>query len=98
MNVGLSLALSEHAVNFVADSGLIAFGEVHFTRIEAHPPTVQIRDSLQEAQVRQIDMGLGILSPQTATAQTGHDYEQERVNIENHQDAIVGLPGLGAEL
>ncbi len=42
--------------------------------------------------MRQIDMGLGILSPQTATAQMNYDYDQEQTNIELHQEKMGVLP------
>lgn len=59
--------------------------------IAAEPPTVKTRDELKEAQVRQIDMMTGILSPQTATAESGRDYETEQANIEVHHDRVGSL-------
>jgi hypothetical protein len=37
-------------------------------------------------------MGLGILSPQTATAQIGQDYDQEQTNLEMHAEKSGAMP------
>jgi len=37
-------------------------------------------------------MGLGILSPQTATGQMNYDYDQEQSNIELHQEKTGVVP------
>lgn len=80
------------ALDFAAESGLITTDERRAVRISVEPPSVQVRDRLKEAQTRQIDMGLGILSPQTATAETGRDYDQEQLNIELHQEKTGSVP------
>lgn len=80
------LELLEDALQHAANHGLITQSELDSIKIDVEPPTVQVRDRLQEAQARQIDMGLGILSPQTATAQINQDYEQEQINLEAHQE------------
>ena len=92
------LELLEEALQFAADSGLITQEEINATDISIEPPRVQVRDKLEEAQARQIDMGLGILSPQTATGQINQDYEQEQMNLDVHAERTgvlsVGLPEL----
>ncbi len=45
-------------------------------------PRLQVRDALKDAQVAQINMGLGVLSPQTYCAETEHDIHQEDSNTE----------------
>lgn len=79
------LELLNEALDFAADSGLITSADRTAITIDAQPPTVQVRDRLQEAQIRQIDLGLGILSLQTATAESGRDYQQEQTNINNNR-------------
>lgn len=77
----------DHAVTV----GLITPQERSLIRVEVTPPSCKVRDELKEAQVRQIDMGLGILSPQTACAETGRDYGDEQTNIEAHQEKFGSL-------
>lgn len=91
IQIEYDLELLGDAMQYAVGSGLISQNELDSTLIQAAAPPVQAKNELVEAQVRQIDMSLGILSPQTATARIGEDYEQEQQNIEAHQDA-VGLP------
>ena len=86
------LELLEEALQFAADSGLLGSEDIAATKIEASGPTVQVRDKLQEAQIRQIHMGLDILSPQTASNDAGLDYNQEQINKEKNREATGGLP------
>lgn len=88
------VALLNEALQFAAESGLLSTSDLAAVTLTAAAPTVKVRDQFKEAQTRQIDMGLGILSPQTATAETGREYEQEQTNIELHQEKQGGLPML----
>jgi hypothetical protein len=81
------------ALQHAANSGLITQQELDSVKLNVTAPNVQVRNRLEEAQIRQIDMGLGILSPQTATGAINEDYEQEQTNIEQHQEKS-GLPML----
>ena len=83
--------LLEDGLRWAVACGLLSQDEVNQTLIDVEPTSVQVRNQLEEAQARQIDMGLGILSPQTATAQINQEYEQEQTNIELHQEK-TGLP------
>lgn len=89
------LELIQQAMEYAVDSGLISQKELDQCEIKAIPPSVKSRDELKEAQVRQIDMGLGILSKQTATAETGREYDQEQDNIEQDMERTGGIPGVG---
>jgi len=80
------LVLLNAALQYAANIGLLTQSDLHSITIQAEGPTVQVRDQLKEAQARQIDMGLGILSPQTATSQINYDYDQEQTNIELHAE------------
>lgn len=50
-------------------------------------PKLQVRDGLKDMQIAQIGMGLQILSPQTATAESERDFHQEQENIEAFKKA-----------
>ena len=94
VQVGYDLELLNEALDFAVECGLLSVADRMSVELTAEAPTVQVRDRLKESQTRQIDMGLGILSPQTATAEIGRDYEQEQTNIELHQEKQGGLPML----
>ncbi|HWB01221.1 MAG TPA: phage portal protein [Pirellulales bacterium] len=49
--------------------------------IQAEPPTLAMRNRLEEAEVFQIQYQNGILSPQTWSAMAGLDYRQEQSNL-----------------
>ena len=85
------LELLNEAMEFAADSGLISKADWDACEINAEAPSCNVRDKHQEAQVRKINMELGILSHQTASADAQLDYEQEQTNIELH-DERNGMP------
>ena len=74
--------LLNDALRHAADAGLISHDDLAQVTLEAVGPSVQVRDALKEAQVRQADIAVGILSKKTASAKAGYDYEQEQTNIE----------------
>jgi hypothetical protein len=84
--------LLNDALEHAANSGLITQADLEQVKIDVEPPAVSTRDGLKDAQIRQIDMSLGILSPQTATAQIGQDYDQEQTNIELHAEKSGAMP------
>jgi hypothetical protein len=86
------LELLNDALEHAANSGLITQDDLEQVKIDVEPPAVSTRDGLKDAQIRQIDMGLGILSPQTATAQIGQDYDQEQTNLEVHAEKSGAMP------
>lgn len=96
--IDYDLELLNDALAYAARSGLITFADLEATKVDVEPPMVSTRNKLEEAQVRQIDMGLGILSPQTATSQIGQSYDQEQTNIEVHQDKSGAMPGMGMQI
>lgn len=53
--------------------------------IQAAPPSLGVRDALQEAQVRALEFEHGLLSPQTWSQLSGLDYDQEQANVRAHQ-------------
>jgi hypothetical protein len=92
LQIEYDLELLNDAIEFAADSGLISRSDLEQVTLDVQPPSVHSRDQLQEAQVRQIDMGLGILSPQSATSQISLDYDQEQTNIEVHAEKSGAMP------
>ncbi len=52
--------------------------------IQAAPPTLAVRDPLQEAEAYRIEFQSGILSPQTWSQKRGLDYNQEQANWAAH--------------
>ena len=89
--IEFDLELLHDALRHATAVGLISQTDLNCVTINVQPPSVQVRDRKGEAEVRQIDMGLGLLSPQTASAQTNLDYDQEQTNIELHSEK-TGLP------
>ncbi len=81
------------ALTYAAQTGRISPADLEQVELHIEAPMISTRDALKEAQVRQIDMALGILSPQTATAETNRQYDQEQLNIELHQEKSGALSG-----
>ena len=55
-----------------------------FIHIQITPPSLHVRDQLQQAQVDRIAFGNGVLSPQTWSQHLGLDYDQEQKNLAMH--------------
>jgi len=56
--------------------------DVHeFVHIQVVPPSLNVRDPLQQAQVDHIAFKNGVLSPQTWSQHLGLDYDQEQKNL-----------------
>lgn len=75
--------------------GTLPAGILERVEVCLEPMSPAVRDTMVEAQARQIDMEAGILSPQTATAETGRDYETEQENIETHAERYGLVAGMG---
>lgn len=56
--------------------------------IQAVPPTLAVRDPLEEAQAYRIEYESGILSPQTWSQRRGLDYDQEQANWAEHRGKV----------
>ncbi|MEX0611113.1 MAG: hypothetical protein WD229_03240, partial [Pirellulales bacterium] len=52
--------------------------------IQIIPPSLHVRDQLQQAQVDRIAFNSGVLSPQTWSQHLGLDYDQEQKNMAVH--------------
>ncbi len=66
--------------------------------IEVEPPTLTVRDPLQEAQRHQIEIQAGTNSPQNVCQEMGRDYERITTDLEEHQERTGGGAGGGLSL
>lgn len=56
--------------------------------VQAAPPSLGVRDALNEARVRALEYEHGLLSPQTWSQLAGFDYDQEQTNLRAHRAAV----------
>ncbi len=90
----MSLVEQDKAVLRRVIDNAIAVGklprDVHeFVHIQVVPPSLNVRDPLQQAQVDHIAFKNGILSPQTWSQHLGLDYDQEQQNLTVCRGAAV---------
>jgi hypothetical protein len=55
-----------------------------FVHLQVVPPSLHVRDQLQQAQIDRIAFANGVLSPQTWSQHLGLDYDQEQKNLVVH--------------
>lgn len=84
------LELIEDALAYAVQVGILSQQDIDDTTLTVTPPDLITRDPLQMSQARSTDIAAGILSLQTATAESGRDYETEQANIEDHQERFAG--------
>jgi len=77
-------------LEYKAEAGLIDGSLLERIEIMTEPPRVQVRDEKAFADTNKILADAKILSPQTWSAKSGLDYEQEQSNIEKHQESHPG--------
>ena len=53
--------------------------------IQVEPPSLKVRDELEEVRAFRIELNSGVLSPQTWSQRRGLDYEQEQANLRAFQ-------------
>ena len=90
--IGHDLELIGEALDLAVVAGRLTDDVRRAVGVSARGPSIIARDRLQEAQAREIDLRAGIVSPQTAAAESGREYEQEQSNIEDHQQRSGGVP------
>lgn len=81
------LELIWRAVERAVAAGRLSPQAPQLVEIQASPPSLAIRDALNEARVRAIEFKHGLLSPQTWSQLSGLDYDQEQTNLRAHRDA-----------
>lgn len=64
-----------------AEAGIIPADVLERIEVQIEPPTVQVRDALQETQINLMLSQSRILSPQTWSAKENLDYAQEQENL-----------------
>jgi hypothetical protein len=65
-------------------AGALPQGVRDLVEIQIMPPSLHIRDQLQQAKVDRIAFNSGVLSPQTWSQHMGLDYDQEQKNLAVH--------------
>ena len=70
-------------------AGLLPDDTSEVLSVQAIPPSLAVRDQLEETKAWQIAFQSGILSPQTWSQMCSLDYDQEQANI---QAAKKGAP------
>ncbi len=77
-------------------TGRLPHGVRRLVDLQITPPTLRVRDQVNECQVERIAFEKGLLSPQTWSLRLGLDYDQEQKNFAMHQkDSKVEVPGTG---
>jgi hypothetical protein len=79
--VGDDLEVMWRAVNSAVAAGKLPPETENLVNILAVPPSLVVRDQLQETQRFRIENAAGILSPQTWSQRDGLDYDQEQANF-----------------
>ena len=74
-----------YAVKAAITAGRLPAAAMSSIEIQVAPPTLAVRDVLQEAQALRIEYESGILSPQTWSQRRGLDYDQEQQNWSAHR-------------
>jgi hypothetical protein len=85
----MSMIEQDRAVMWRVVDNAVAAGKLpanvrDFVHIQVVPPSLHVRDQLQQAQVDRIAFDHGVLSPQTWSQHLGLDYDQEQKNLAMH--------------
>ncbi len=80
-------------VRAVVDAGGLPPAALCDIEIQVSPPSLEMRDQKQEAEVHQIEYQNGILSPQTWCRRRGLDYDQEQMNLAQHNQRPQEVQG-----
>jgi hypothetical protein len=80
-------AVMWHVVENAVAAGKLPAEVRAIIQLQITPPSLDVRDQLQQAQVDRIAFGNGVLSPQTWSQHLGLDYAQEQKNLAVHGKA-----------
>jgi hypothetical protein len=88
----MSMVEQDRAVIWRVVDNAVAAGKLpenvrDFVHIQVVPPSLHVRDQLQQAQVDRIAFNHGVLSRQTWSQHLGLDYDQEQKNMAMHDGA-----------
>jgi hypothetical protein len=85
-------AVMWHVVENAIAAGKLPPEVRRIIQLQITPPSLHVRDQLQQAQVDRIAFNHGVLSPQTWSQHLGLDYDQEQKNL-----AVAGKSRRGVE-
>ncbi len=80
-------------VRAAVDAGGLPAAALCDIEIQVSPPSLETRNQRQEAEVHQIEYQNGILSPQTWCRRRGLDYDQEQMNLAQHNQRPQEVAG-----
>ncbi len=86
-------ALMRRVIDNAVAAGKLPSNVQEFVHLQAVPPSLHVRDQLQQAQIDQIAFNHGILSPQTWSQHLGLEYDQEQKNLSVHECEVGGMSG-----
>jgi hypothetical protein len=72
------------AIDNAVAAGKLPSNVRDFVHLQVVPPSLHVRDQLQQAQIDHIAFENGVLSPQTWSQHLGLDYDQEQKNLAVH--------------
>ncbi len=78
------MAVMRRVIDNAVAAGKLPRDVHNWVSIQAVPPSLHVRDQLQQAQVDRIAFTSGVLSPQTWSQHLGLDYDQEQKNLASH--------------
>jgi len=84
----------DRVLDYAKESGRITEEDIAATRVDIQGPDLKSKDGKQLAEQHAIDIQSGKLSIQTASAESGYDYEREQSNIDAHDDRGGVVPGV----
>lgn len=84
------LAVLRFALRAAVEAGRLPEDALLQLRVLAEPPSLLVRDLLQETQALRIEHDAGILSPQSWSQRRGLDYDQEQHQILAHRRGESG--------
>lgn len=86
------------AIAWAIECGRLPANVPESVEVQATPPSVAVRNKLEETQIAEVESRAGILSPQSWSARSGLDYDQEQKNIEDHKVRVpeAALSPLGS--
>ena len=83
-------AVIRRVVDNAVNAGRLPQNVHDVVHIQVVPPSLHVRDQLQQAQVDRIAFSSGVLSPQTWSQHLGLDYDQEQKNLAVHASEASG--------
>ncbi len=77
-------AVMRRVIDNAIAAGKLPRNVLDFVHLQVVPPSLHVRDQLQQAKIDRIAFNHGILSPQTWSQHLGLDYDQEQKNLGVH--------------